>query len=210
MAGAAVMMEDWRHDVPAILIGWYSGHGGRRRRSPTCCSATSEPGGRLPFAVPRDEADLPPFDKNATAVTYDRWYGQRLLDRDRQGGGVPARVRAVVHVVRAVDDASAAVDGDVLTGPGRPWPTPATGRAGTSCRCTRPVRTRRSERFLVGFARVEVARGSGCRSTIEVPLGGWRSRAGGGWQLRPGPYRLDVAGHAADPDALTLTVDLPS
>ena len=50
-------------------------------RSPTSCSATSEPGGRLPFTVPRDEADLPPFDKNATTVTYDRWHGQRLLDR---------------------------------------------------------------------------------------------------------------------------------
>ena len=24
---------------------------------------TAEPGGRLPFVVPRDEADLPPFDK---------------------------------------------------------------------------------------------------------------------------------------------------
>ena len=35
-------------------------------------------------------------------------------------------------------------------------------------------------------------------------------RAAGGWQLPPGPYRIDVAGHAADPDALTLTVDLPS
>jgi hypothetical protein len=47
-------------------------------------------------------------------------------------------------------------------------------------------------------------------ATIEVPLGRLAVRAGGGWQLRPGPYRIDVAGHAADPDALTLTVDLPS
>ena len=41
---------------------------------------------RLPFSIPADEAHLPAFDRNATAITYDRWYGQRLLDRL----GVPA------------------------------------------------------------------------------------------------------------------------
>jgi hypothetical protein len=46
--------------------------------------------------------------------------------------------------------------------------------------------------------------------TIEVPLRRLSVRAGGGWQLPTGPYRLDVAGHAADTDALTVTVDLSS
>jgi beta-glucosidase len=36
VAGATVVMEEWRHDVPAILIAWYSGHGTR----PTCRRST--------------------------------------------------------------------------------------------------------------------------------------------------------------------------
>ena len=66
------------------------------------------------------------------------------------------------------------------------------------------------DRHLVGFARVEVAAGERVPATIEVPLRRLAVRADGGWRQPPGPYRLDVGGHAADPDAHTLTVDLPS
>jgi purine nucleoside phosphorylase len=63
-----------------------------------------------PCVVPRSEADLPPFDKNATNVVYDRWYGQRLLDRDGRAAAYPPHIMATVantggrpgsHVVRA-------------------------------------------------------------------------------------------------------------
>ena len=40
----------------------------------------AEPGGRLPFAVPHDEADLVDFDKDAAEFTYGLLHGQWHLD----------------------------------------------------------------------------------------------------------------------------------
>ncbi len=49
-------------------------------------SGAVDAAGRLPFSVPAGEAHLPAFDPDATTAVYDRWFGQRLLDRL----GVPA------------------------------------------------------------------------------------------------------------------------
>jgi beta-glucosidase len=208
VAGAAVTMEAWRQQVPAILLGWYSGMEGGAALADVLLG-DREPGGRLPFAVPRDEADLPRFDKHATAVTYDRWHGQRLLDRTGTAAAYPLGY-GLSYTSFALSDASAAIDGDVLTV--RVTVANTGDRPGghvVQAYATRPDPDG-PDRFLVGFARVEVAAGERVPATIEVPLGRLAVRAGGGWQLRPGSYRLDVAGHAADPDTLTLTVDLPS
>jgi beta-glucosidase len=88
MCGGAVLMERWRHAVPAILMLWYPGmEGGHAladivlgRRSPT---------GRLPFVIPTSEEHLPPFDPDATVAEYGRLLGQALLDHL----GVPAAYR---------------------------------------------------------------------------------------------------------------------
>ncbi len=42
---------------------WRSGTSGRRAagRSPTCCSATSNPGGKLPITIPRSVGHIPAF-----------------------------------------------------------------------------------------------------------------------------------------------------
>jgi beta-glucosidase len=168
-----------------------------------------EPGGRLPFVVPRDEADLPPFDKNATTVTYDRWHGQRLLDRTGTTAAYPLGF-GLSYTSFALSDASAEVDGDVLTV--RATVADTGDRPGghvVQVYATRPDPDG-VDRHLVGFTRVELAAGERVPATIEVPLHRLAVRAGGSWRLPPGPYRLDVAGHAADPDALPLTVDLPS
>ena len=45
------------------------------------------PSARLPFSVPVQEDDLPPFDRDATHVRYDRWHGWWHLERS---GRTPA------------------------------------------------------------------------------------------------------------------------
>jgi beta-glucosidase len=80
MAGSAVVMP-WAASVPAVLMLWYPGmEGGRALGS--VLTGESEPGGRLPFAVPRNETDLVAFDKNARTVVYGLFHGQWKLDRD--------------------------------------------------------------------------------------------------------------------------------
>ena len=56
-AGSPVEMP-WREDVAAVLLAWFPGQEAAPR-SPTCCSARAEPGGRLPTTWPARLADAP-------------------------------------------------------------------------------------------------------------------------------------------------------
>lgn len=85
VAAGTVMMEAWRTAVAGVLMLWYAGMEGGHALADVLLGAVN-PSGRLPFSIPTSEDHLPFFDRNATAITYDRWHGQRLLDRL----GVPA------------------------------------------------------------------------------------------------------------------------
>ncbi|KAH7143469.1 glycoside hydrolase superfamily [Dactylonectria macrodidyma] len=80
VCAGAVIMEEWNHDVPSILISWYSGSEGGHALADVLLGQ-ADAGGRLPFSIPKDESHLPHFDIEASSIKYDRWYGQALLDR---------------------------------------------------------------------------------------------------------------------------------
>ena len=81
VAGSAVVMSEWINEVPAVVMGWYSGINGGRALA-NILSGAVNPSGRLPFVIPHDESHLPFFDRNAKKITYDYWHGQWKLDRD--------------------------------------------------------------------------------------------------------------------------------
>jgi beta-glucosidase len=208
VAGAAVTLEAWRHDVPAILLAWYPGMEGGAALADVLLGA-SEPGGRLPFAVPRDAADLPPFNKDATTVTYDRWHGQRLLDRTGTAAAYPLGF-GLSYASFAVGDVAAAVDGDRLIV--RATVTNTGDRPGghiIQAYATRPAAREGVDRFLVGFARVEAAAGERVPVTVEVPLRRLAVRTPDGeWRVPAGACRLDVGSSAADPAAVPVDLTL--
>lgn len=78
VAAGTVLMEEWRRDVPALLMSWYPGMEGGHALADVLLGRV-DAAGRLPFAIPTDEAHLPDFDRDATSVVYDRWFGQRRL-----------------------------------------------------------------------------------------------------------------------------------
>lgn len=80
IAAGAVIIEEWKDKVPAIVMGWYSGSEGGHALADVLLGYTNV-SGRLPFSVPKSEEHLPPFDMNAKKTTYDRWHGQHLLDK---------------------------------------------------------------------------------------------------------------------------------
>jgi beta-glucosidase len=88
MAGSAVMVEPWIDSVAAVLHVWYPGMEGGAAIANVISGAVN-PSGRLPFAVPADEAHLPAFDPDASSVVYDRWHGQWMLDRDGRRARYP-------------------------------------------------------------------------------------------------------------------------
>jgi beta-glucosidase len=88
IGGSAIIMEAWRHQVPAILMAWYPGMEGGRAIADVLTGA-QEPGGRLPVAIPTDARHLPFFDARAEKIVYDSWWGQRKLDRDGNRAAYP-------------------------------------------------------------------------------------------------------------------------
>jgi len=211
MAGAAVTMEQWRHDVPAILMAWYPGMEGGSALADVLLG-TSEPGGRLPFVVPCNEADLPPYDKNATTVTYDRWHGQRLLDRDGKAPAYPLGF-GLTYTSFTIDDVEVLLDSDAAILDVRATVANTGSRPGSHVlqvyACRAPQERADIERFLVGFARVDCAPGERVPVKLDVPLQRLSTRLGPGrWAVRPGSYRIDVGASAADPLAVSVMVEL--
>ena len=80
MNAGAVLMDDWVDDPAAILMSWYPGMEGGHALG-DILSGRRDPSGRLPYAIPFSEEDLPDFDRDATQVRYDGWYGQRLIEK---------------------------------------------------------------------------------------------------------------------------------
>jgi len=77
--GSALLVEGWVDDTAAILHAFYPGTEGGHAIAEVLFGVAA-PSGRLPFAVPAAEADLPPFDNTSLAVTYDYLHGYRHLD----------------------------------------------------------------------------------------------------------------------------------
>jgi beta-glucosidase len=86
MGGSAIITENWRGQVPAILMLWYPGMEGGRAFAEILLGNVN-PSGKLPCVFAARPEDLPYYDMNATAITYDLWHGYRKLERD---GAIPA------------------------------------------------------------------------------------------------------------------------
>ncbi len=83
MGGGAILSQPWDQLVPGLLLLWYPGEQGGHALADVLFGAVS-PAGRLPFTIPADPGQLPPFEPRAAVVTYDLWQGYRRLQRNGQ------------------------------------------------------------------------------------------------------------------------------
>ncbi|KAL4888575.1 glycoside hydrolase superfamily [Aspergillus ambiguus] len=79
-AAGAVIVETWKNKVLAIMMSWYSGSEGGHGLADVLLGKV-DASGRLPFSIPVDESHLPFFDREASEIHYNRWFGQHLLDK---------------------------------------------------------------------------------------------------------------------------------
>ena len=207
VAAGAVLTEAWRPAVPAVLMMWYAGMEGGHALADVLRGAQN-PSGRLPFSIPTSEAHLPFFDRDATAITYDHFHGQRLLDRlgvsaafphgfglsytTYEVHGVEVRPAQAGRAVVSVDVANTgARDGThVVQVYGRSSSGPYAG-----------------ELVLVGFAPISVA--AGTTASIEVPvslvpLGAWDPTSRRRILPPAADVELEVGAHAHDPAAVVV------
>jgi beta-glucosidase len=77
--GSAITVREWIDRVDALLMTWYPGCEGGSGLARVLFGDVC-PSGRLPVAVPRHLADLPPWDTRALNVRHDLLHGYRWLD----------------------------------------------------------------------------------------------------------------------------------
>lgn len=79
VGGSAIVDAPWRDTVPSILMAWYPGMAGGTALARILFGDVN-PSGRLPFTVPADESQLPPFDAVAPTVEYGYHHGYTWMD----------------------------------------------------------------------------------------------------------------------------------
>jgi beta-glucosidase len=200
VAGSAVMVEDWREEVNAILQTYYSGQEGGTALASLLLGDIS-PSGKLPFSVARDLAHYPFFDKDADTVTYDLWHGYTKFERD---GAMPRycfghglsyatfaynnvavehvgdRLFASVEVTNASDIEADEIVQAYVSPPGLAVERPA--------------------RLLKGFKRLSLKAGETKVAKIEIPIAslGWWNETKGAFENESGEHVIWV-GPSCDP-----------
>ncbi|RXJ74056.1 hypothetical protein CS022_05285 [Veronia nyctiphanis] len=77
--GSAIVTENWRHKVPAIVMAWYAGEQGGHAIADILFGEVN-PSGKLPCSFPRCTDDLPYFSKNTRFIRYEYLHGYRHLE----------------------------------------------------------------------------------------------------------------------------------
>jgi len=207
-AGSAVVISGWHDEVAAIVQPFYggeqAGHG-----LVDVLFGRENPSARLPFTVPTDESHLPLFDREADHIVYDRWHGWWRAERLGEtpaypfGFGLSYTTFELSDVKCVVVDDDIVIDGSIAN----------TGdRDGAEIvQVYATLADTDAPRRLVGFARVEAVTGGATPVVIRVPLDRLSTRdpVAHSWVGPSGGYRVTVARHVADPDALEFDVDLP-
>jgi beta-glucosidase len=207
MGGSAIITENWRGRVPAILMLWYPGMEGGRAFADILLGKVN-PSGKLPCVFAARSEDLPYYDMNAKAITYDLWHGYRKLERD---GAVPAfpfgfglsyttfefdHLRLSDKSLGAHDTLTATLD---VTNRGR-----VAGDTVVQVYVAVPTsRVERAPKELKAFRRVGLKPGETKTIRVDVPvkdLAYYDERLG--WTVEPNSYTLIVGQHSLDDRAL--------
>lgn len=205
--GSAITVEGWIDDVPTLLHAWYPGQEGGAALADLILGVVA-PSGRLPLAVPRDEADLTPFDNTSLAITYGYLHGYRWLDRQGTAPRFPFGfgLSTTTFSWDAIDGDAALTDtGDegTLTVQVTLTNTGARDADQVVQVYAEPVdpSVELPDRILAGFARVSIDAGATVTASVTVPerrFAVWDEDRhafvvpAGTWRLLAGPHEQDL------------------
>ena len=211
MAGSAVIMEAWRERAAAILMLWYPGMEGGHALADVLIGRVN-PSGRLPCVFPARVEDLPAFDRNATAITYDLWHGYRKMERDGASPAFPfgfglsyarfeyANLRLTKTRLSPYEALEATLDvTNVSDRPGQEVVQLYVAAIGS--------KVERAPKELKAFARVALAPGETRAVRLAAPVAdlAYYDEGGAGWVVERIAYAAMVGRHSLDPDAFRTT-----
>ncbi len=209
IGGGTIVLDPWDGDVAAVLLAWYPGMEGGHGVADVLLG-DAEPAGRLPMAIPRRQSDLPQVDWDASTVTYDRWWGQRKLDRDGVPAAYPLGFGLGYTTFSIAELDVGGLDGErfdaavTVTNTGS-----RAGRHVVQIYAMRPADTGRPVHHLVGFRSVHLDPGTSERVRVECSTRPVQCWATDEFVLDPGTITIRAASHAGDPAALNAVLVVP-
>jgi beta-glucosidase len=210
IGGAAITVEEWHEKAAAILMAFYPGEQGGAALARILLGRVN-PSGKLPFTVPRDASQLPPFDNRSTSVDYGYYHGYTLAEKQgwepRYPFGHGLAYTSYVYANLALDATEAREDGTVMasvdvtnTGsrPGEEIVQLYVGFAGS--KVDRPLK------LLRGFEKVPLTPGETKRVTIPVRVKDLAYYDAGtkAWVIERTEYTVLVGGSSRASDLLTM------
>ncbi|WP_025157733.1 glycoside hydrolase family 3 protein [Leifsonia aquatica] len=207
VSAGAVITEEWRDDVAAVVFGWYSGSEGGAALAEVLFGE-SDAVGRLPYSIPTSEAHLPYFDRNATSITYDRWFGQRLLDRDGRPAAFPLGF-GLSYTTFSIDSlAVVEVDDESIVTTVRVSNTGSRRGRQVVQLYARLSEADFPERVLVGFAPVWLDTGESAVVRVAGSLRPTKHWCDGGFHDPAGDVVVEAAANADDPGVASVVPSL--
>jgi beta-glucosidase len=205
-AGSAVVMSEWIDSVPAVVQAWYGGCRAGEGLADVLLGRVN-PSGRLPFSVPTDEADLPPFDRHATSLRYDRWHGWWHLARMGREPAFPFGFGLSYTTFALADSGFARVD-DAIVVKGTVRNTGDRDGADV-VQVYAELPDREAPPRLIGFTRVDVNPGAEASFEINVPVSrlATHDTKRHAWSPPSGPHQIIVGRHAGDAAATAVTIE---
>src|SRR5262245_11798266 len=88
VGGSVYTMEEWKDDVPSIVVAWYFGMEGGHALARVLFGDVN-PSGKMPLTTPRSESQLPFFDEFADTIEYGPFHGYPLFDKTEQEPAFP-------------------------------------------------------------------------------------------------------------------------
>jgi beta-glucosidase len=200
ISGGTVVVDPWDKDVAALLMAWYPGMEGGRALADVLLG-DAEPAGRMPFATPVQQSDLPQVDWRAHTVTYERWWGQRKLDHDGVQAAYPLGFGLGYTTFTTTDLTLGAVDGERFAA--HVTVTNTGDRGGRHVVQVYAVRTVDGQpvRHLVGFTSVPVPAGERVSVTVDCSIRPLQRWTADGFVFDGGDITVEAGAYSGDPHA---------
>jgi beta-glucosidase len=209
IGGGTIVLDPWDSRVAAVLLAWYPGMAGGHAVADVLLG-DAEPAGRLPMAVPHRQADLPQVDWDTATVTYDRWWGQRKLDRDGVAAAYPLGFGLGYTTFSVADLEVGPLAGDRFSATTTVTNTGVRrGRHVVQIYAVQSADTGRPVHHLVGFRSVDLESGAGDRVIIDCSLRPVQHWAGAGFTVAANDITIRAASYAGDPAAVDATLAIP-
>ncbi|MBN2083626.1 MAG: glycoside hydrolase family 3 C-terminal domain-containing protein [Anaerolineales bacterium] len=207
MGGSAIITENWRGKVPAILMLWYPGMEGGHALADILLGKVN-PSGRLPCVFAARSEDLPSFDMNAKAITYDLWHGYRKLEREGNAPAFPygfgLSYTTFEYTNLRLSNASPGANGTLTATLDVANSGAAAGDTVVQVYVAVPAsRVERAPKELKAFQRVSLKPGETRTIRVDIPvkdLAYYDEQSG--WTVEPTRYTLIVGQHSLDDRAL--------